>query len=93
MMRDCSALPDSHLNDEKEQMMKLKLALVLIFLSVVLVPARARLPQKTPEAVPAINVGMVVPDFTLEDSQGLKVNLADEVKNQPVVLVFYRGYW
>jgi cytochrome oxidase Cu insertion factor (SCO1/SenC/PrrC family) len=93
MMRACSALPDSHLNDEKEQMMKLKLALVLLFLFIALVPARSRLPQKSPEVVPAINVGMVAPDFTLEDSQGRKVTLADEVKNRPVVLVFYRGYW
>ncbi len=73
--------------------MKLKLALVLLFMSVVLVPGRAGLQQQPPELVPAINVGMIAPDFTLEDSHGQKVSLADEVKKQPVVLVFYRGYW
>jgi len=81
------------LNDEKEQMMKVKLALVLLFMSVVLVPGRASLQQKSPEIVPAIDVGMVAPDFSLEDSHSRKVNLAGEIKNQPVVLVFYRGYW
>ncbi len=73
--------------------MKLKLVLVLLFMSVVLVPARSSLHQKPPEVVPAINVGMMAPDFTLEDSHGQKVTLAEEVKKQPVVIVFYRGYW
>lgn len=73
--------------------MKLKLAIVLLFMSVVLVPVRSRSQQKPPEVAPAINVGMIAPDFTLEDSHGRKVSLADEVKKQPVVLVFYRGYW
>src|SRR5258707_5393150 len=92
-MRACSVLRESHLNDEKEQMMKVKLALVLLFMSVVLVPVRASLQQKPPEIVPAIDVGMVAPDFSLEDSRSRKVNLADEINKQPVVLVFYRGYW
>ncbi len=74
-------------NDETET------ALVLLSMSVVLIPARARLQQKTPEVVPAINVGTVAPDFTLEDTKGTKVNLGEQVKQQPVVLVFYRGYW
>lgn len=73
--------------------MKLKLALVLLFISIVLVPVQARLQQKPPDVVPEINLGMLAPDFTLEDAHGRKVSLANEVKDQPVVLVFYRGYW
>ncbi len=38
-----------------------------------------------------LKVGEVAPDFRLIDQNGKKVTLS-EVKN-PVVLVFYRGYW
>ncbi|MBA3353127.1 MAG: redoxin domain-containing protein [Blastocatellia bacterium] len=41
----------------------------------------------------AIAVGDMAPDFTLSDSAGKKVTLSDAVKEAPVVLVFYRGYW
>lgn len=73
--------------------MKLRLPVIVLFMSMVLVPARSKSPQKLAEVVPAIKVGMIAPDFTLEDARGRKINLADEVKRQPVVLVFYRGYW
>ncbi len=38
-----------------------------------------------------LKVGEVAPDFTLLDQNGKKVTLS-EAKN-PVLLVFYRGYW
>lgn len=38
-----------------------------------------------------LKVGEVAPDFSLIDQNGKKVTLS-EAKN-PVVLVFYRGYW
>lgn len=38
-----------------------------------------------------LKVGEVAPDFTLLDQNGKKVTLSD-AKN-PVLLVFYRGYW
>ncbi len=38
-----------------------------------------------------LKVGEVAPDFSLFDQNGKKVTLS-EAKN-PVVLVFYRGYW
>lgn len=75
--------------------MKLKhsLALLLIFLAVA-VQARLRLQKPDqPNNVPQIAVGMVAPDFILEDAKGQKVNLTEQVKKQPVLLVFYRGYW
>lgn len=40
-----------------------------------------------------IGVGDVAPDFTLEDQNGHKIALADARGQNPVVLVFYRGYW
>jgi len=40
-----------------------------------------------------VAVGDTAPDFTLEDQNGNKVTLSDARGKNPVVLVFYRGYW
>ena len=41
----------------------------------------------------AFAVGQPAPDFTLPDATGQPVHLAAYRGRQPVVLVFYRGYW
>ena len=38
-------------------------------------------------------VGEAAPDFALVDHHGQKVTLSDSKGKNPVVLVFYRGYW
>jgi cytochrome oxidase Cu insertion factor (SCO1/SenC/PrrC family) len=40
-----------------------------------------------------IKVGQPAPDFTLQDSDGKNVTLAEYRGKKNVVLVFYRGYW
>jgi peroxiredoxin len=40
-----------------------------------------------------VAVGDAAPDFTLEDQNGKKITLSDARGKNPVVLVFYRGYW
>lgn len=40
-----------------------------------------------------VAAGEVAPDFTLQDQSGNKVTLSDARAKNPVVLVFYRGYW
>ena len=40
-----------------------------------------------------VKVGQPAPDFTLEDSTGKNVSLADYRGKKNVVLVFYRGHW
>lgn len=40
-----------------------------------------------------VGVGEVAPDFTLEDQNGKKITLSEARVKNPVVLVFYRGYW
>ena len=42
---------------------------------------------------PGIQVGEKAPDFILKNAFGKEVNLEDELKKGPVVLVFYRGAW
>jgi hypothetical protein len=48
---------------------------------------------RIPEAHTTLRVGERPPDFTLSDSGGQAVSLADYRGSKPVVLVFYRGYW
>jgi cytochrome oxidase Cu insertion factor (SCO1/SenC/PrrC family) len=40
-----------------------------------------------------VKVGQPAPDFTLEDSDGKNISLADYRGKKSVVLVFYRGHW
>jgi hypothetical protein len=49
--------------------------------------------MRVPPTPPALAVGQPVPDFTLPDSAGRPASLAEYRGRQPVVLVFYRGYW
>jgi cytochrome oxidase Cu insertion factor (SCO1/SenC/PrrC family) len=49
-------------------------------------------PAKSARTSP-VAVGEVAPDFTLGDQSGRKVTLSEARGKQPVVLVFYRGYW
>ncbi|MBU1263161.1 MAG: AhpC/TSA family protein [Gammaproteobacteria bacterium] len=57
----------------------------------VMARARAALAKTLPD--PGIQVGERAPDFTLPNAFGQRVNLYDELKKGPVVLVFYRGAW
>jgi hypothetical protein len=40
-----------------------------------------------------VRVGQAAPDFTLPNTAGTKVRLADLRAHGPVVLSFYRGRW
>ena len=42
---------------------------------------------------PGLKVGSKAPDFTLGNAFGKKVTLSTQLKQGPVVLVFYRGAW
>ncbi|MDT8388141.1 MAG: peroxiredoxin-like family protein [Thiogranum sp.] len=42
---------------------------------------------------PGLEAGTTAPDFTLPDSTGNAVQLAELLKQGPVVLIFYRGAW
>ena len=50
--------------------------------------------RKLPAAASAIRVGQPAPDFTLADTDGKPVTLAQlRQGNRAVLLIFYRGYW
>jgi len=40
-----------------------------------------------------LKVGMKAPDFALQSPDGKTIKLSEELKKQPVVLMFYRGVW
>jgi len=69
---------------------------VLLLVGFVAQPAQA---QNVPAAPSAPKVGERAPEFTLPDTDGKPVSLADLLKpdapgERPwVLLVFYRGYW
>jgi cytochrome oxidase Cu insertion factor (SCO1/SenC/PrrC family) len=72
-------------------------ALVLALL-IFSAPVGAQLgPQDGADLAPTdlnrIKVGQPAPDFTLEDSDGKAITLADFRGKKSVILVFYRGYW
>lgn len=48
---------------------------------------------KSEKEVKGIEVGSVVENFTAKDAAGRVFNLAEELKNGPIVIIFYRGQW
>jgi cytochrome oxidase Cu insertion factor (SCO1/SenC/PrrC family) len=54
--------------------------------------SRTTVEMMTQRATPVM-VGETAPDFTLEDQSTRKITLAESRGKNPVVLVFYRGYW
>ncbi len=53
-------------------------------------------PQQSPATAARtapVGTGEMAPDFTLEDQQGRNMTLSASRGKNPVVLVFYRGYW
>ena len=49
--------------------------------------------ETVPQRDAPVTVGETAPDFTLEDQNARKVTLSESRAKNPVVLVFYRGYW
>ncbi len=47
----------------------------------------------TASAQKGLAVGTNAPDFTAKDQFGKSISLNQSLKNGPVIVVFYRGYW
>jgi cytochrome oxidase Cu insertion factor (SCO1/SenC/PrrC family) len=47
----------------------------------------------TQERKSPVVAGTEAPDFTLKDQHGRQIKLSESRGKNPVVLVFYRGYW
>lgn len=45
------------------------------------------------DEVKGLSVGTKAPDFTAKDQNGKQVTLSEQLKNGPVVVMFYRGQW
>ena len=66
--------------------------IIVIAFSIITVFVSAANVQAQASVKPA-GIGEAAPDFTLVDHHGSKVTLSDSKGKNPVVLVFYRGYW
>lgn len=49
--------------------------------------------KNSPQMLNTVKVGDMAPDFTLKNTAGNDVALADLLDHGPVVLSFYRGRW
>ncbi|XLS28071.1 redoxin domain-containing protein [Flavobacteriaceae bacterium M23B6Z8] len=49
--------------------------------------------QKSFQDILKVEEGALAPDFSLSNALGEVVRLKDQLKNSPVILVFYRGAW
>lgn len=67
--------------------MKTKILFLISLLSLTFAVQAQNAPNKTEP----LEVGKIAPEFTLTDQNKNKITLS-EAKN-PVILVFYRGYW
>lgn len=47
----------------------------------------------SPAEIQPVKVGDIIPDVMLTNADGLRFNLKKLIKNQPTVLIFYRGGW
>lgn len=63
---------------------------VSILIAIALVNATTARSQTRAKSVA---VGDTAPDFTLVDHHGKNVTLSESKGKNPVVVVFYRGYW
>jgi len=52
----------------------------------------SNIPQSA-EATQPLKVGQKIPDIKLVNADGLEVSLAQLVKQQPTIIIFYRGGW
>ena len=66
---------------------------VLLVFSQGAVSAQTGSKEEVPTDLDRVRVGQPAPDFTLEDSDGKSISLADYRGKKNVILVFYRGYW
>lgn len=64
----------------------------VVLLTSIAMCSNAQSPNQT-QPKKGVAVGDAAPDFTLEDQNGKRVTLSDARGKNPVVLVFYRGYW
>ncbi len=49
--------------------------------------------SELPENISPLLIGEIVPDLEVLNSKGHSINLLDDLKNKPSVLIFYRGGW
>jgi cytochrome oxidase Cu insertion factor (SCO1/SenC/PrrC family) len=95
MSYDRESLRRTFIQGRKETLIKplLLIFALLLGFSQVAVSAETGSKEEVPTDLDRVRVGQPAPDFTLEDSDGKNVSLADYRGKKNVVLIFYRGHW
>jgi len=73
-------------------MMKKQFLLILLFATIVSIPAFAQLPEKDEDISPLLN-GETIPDIALKAPDGSTHQVAQIIEEKPTILLFYRGGW
>ena len=74
--------------------MKAKILISLLILALASTSlSLCRALSTTQERKSPVVTGTEAPDFTLKDQHGRQIKLSESRGKNPVVLVFYRGYW
>lgn len=75
------------------QLGALFVAAALSFSAAAVTPRQVPPPAASAESVRPLKAGDQVPEVTLTNADGMEVPLSRLLKNQPTVLIFYRGGW
>ncbi len=67
-------------------------SIILIVLLTFSINADAQLPERAEDISPIL-IGETIPDITIVNTDSKEVNITDLLKDQPTVLIFYRGGW
>ncbi len=80
------------IQEEKDWKMKILVGLLILVFANTSAPFSRALITSQGRKAP-VATGAEAPDFSLNDEHGRQIKLSESRGKNPVVLVFYRGYW
>lgn len=76
-----------------KKLKKWPMALLLSLFSLVFIQTNNAQTEKSVNDIHGLEVGIKAPTFTAIDAEGNDFSLKNALKESPIVIVFYRGFW